>query len=119
VKEVVKQAEALGLPLVGVPLHANTATPYKDRVRDGISLVAKSCKVRQLCFGDLHLDHIRQWREDNLTEIAHAVGATLAYPIWKVRRPPAPLAATTCLAKCSKVTDACKSRMHSPTTDYK
>jgi len=30
------------------------------------------------------LEQIQQWREDNLTEIAQSVGATLHYPIWKV-----------------------------------
>eukprot|EP00976_Prorocentrum_cordatum_P090962 1188333-Prorocentrum_minimum.AAC.2 len=45
IQQVVKQAEALAVPLVGVPLHARSSTPYKERVRDGISLIAQHCKV--------------------------------------------------------------------------
>jgi|AntRauMFilla1563_2_1112583.scaffolds.fasta_scaffold458206_1 hypothetical protein len=44
-QQVVKQAEALAVPLVGVPLHARSSIPYTERVRDGITLIAKHCKV--------------------------------------------------------------------------
>ena len=85
IEHVTKQAQALGFPLVGVPLHSGTSTPYLVHVKAGVALVAsQSRSLRRLCFGDLHLEHIRQWREDNLRGVAAEHGADLHYPIWHI-----------------------------------
>jgi diphthamide synthase (EF-2-diphthine--ammonia ligase) len=84
ISDVVKQAESLGVPLLGVPLHAGPSSSYKARVEAALRFVSARTKVQRLCFGDLHLEHIRQWRFDNLTAIADEMGAELHFPVWKV-----------------------------------
>jgi diphthamide synthase (EF-2-diphthine--ammonia ligase) len=34
--------------------------------------------------GDLHLEHIRKWREDHIGPIAAELGMTLHSPLWRV-----------------------------------
>lgn len=79
IDQVVRQARHLGLPLLGVPLHGDRL--YLDQVREGLDLVPA---LARLAFGDLHLEHIRTWREANLGPIAASRGASLHYPIWQV-----------------------------------
>ena len=80
ISEVVKQATALDVPLVGIPMHRGTSETYVDRVRRGIDLIASTVgkdKDIVLAFGDLHLSHIKEWRDDALSRYA------LEYPCWK------------------------------------
>lgn len=80
ISEVVKQATALDVPLVGIPMHRGTSETYVDRVRRGIDLIASTIgkdKDIVLAFGDLHLSHIKEWRDDALSRYA------LEYPCWK------------------------------------
>ena len=76
---VIRQAEHLGLPLLGVPLHAGEA--YMDRIRAGCELVPQ---ITRLVFGDLHLLHIREWRSVAFREFAADRGAALHFPLWGV-----------------------------------
>lgn len=78
-RQVVRQAEHLGIPLLGVPLHPGH--PYGDRIREAAELVPA---VGRLVFGDLHLEHIRQWRDTAFEELARERGATLHFPLWGV-----------------------------------
>ena len=78
IEQVVAQARALELDLVGVPLHAGA--PYEQRVAAGLRVAAGSGTVQRLVFGDLHLQHIREWRDRTLD----AFGAELCYPLWGV-----------------------------------
>jgi hypothetical protein len=41
--------------------------------------VNKVSAVSGLACGDLHLEHIRQWRED---AVARGLGVTIRYPVW-------------------------------------
>lgn len=78
--EVAKQAAALGVPLVGVPMHRGTSEGYVDRVQRGIDLIASTVGRNHeivLAFGDLHLGHIKEWRDVALGAYA------LEYPCWK------------------------------------
>ncbi len=77
--QIVRQAEHLGLPLLGVPLHSGH--PYADRIGDAVALVPQ---VGRLVFGDLHLQHIREWRDSTFRELADERGATLHFPLWGV-----------------------------------
>lgn len=77
IAQVVRQAEALGLPLVGVPLHPGR--DYLEQVEEGLALIPS---IGRLVFGDLHLEHVREWRETQIGPIARAMGATLHYPLW-------------------------------------
>ncbi len=79
IDNVVRQAQHLGLPLLGVPLQPGR--DYVEQVGEGISVVPS---VGRLVFGDLHLEHIRDWREAALGPIAEQAGATTHYPLWHV-----------------------------------
>ena len=78
-REVVRQAEHLDEPLLGVPLHPGQ--PYVDRIREAVGLVPE---VGRFVFGDLHLEHIREWRDNAFREFAEELGATLHFPLWGV-----------------------------------
>lgn len=75
-----RQAAAFGLPVVLVPLHGSAR--YTDRVRLGLHVLARRTRVARLVFGDLHLDEIRGWREQELGPLAAELGATLHFPLW-------------------------------------
>ncbi|KAH8062561.1 hypothetical protein JL722_3483 [Aureococcus anophagefferens] len=74
IKDIVKQATHLGLPLLGCPLHRSSGRAYVDHVAP----LGWSARPRSLAFGDLHLDHIRGWREDALAHL----GFDLEFPLW-------------------------------------
>ena len=76
IDDIVKQATHLGLPLLGCPLHRSSGRAYVDHVAAALALVG--APVRSLAFGDLHLDHIRGWREDALAHL----GFDLEFPLW-------------------------------------
>ncbi len=91
---IVKQAKHLNLDLMGVPLHPGIE--YSKQIAAGLAAIKG--KPRVLLFGDLHLMHIRQWREDNLSSTrvplynkseegddgSEESVLELAYPLWKV-----------------------------------
>ena len=58
-QDIVAQATALDCPLLGIPLAAGA--DYVTQVKDGLELIPG---LQQLAFGDLHLEHIRDWREE-------------------------------------------------------
>lgn len=81
ISDVERQARALDLDLVGVPLHAGME--YLERVRSGLERVtAEGERIESLVFGDLHLAHIREWREGALSQF----GLRLDYPVWQVEQ---------------------------------
>ncbi|KNC77393.1 hypothetical protein SARC_10144 [Sphaeroforma arctica JP610] len=78
-----KQAEFLDISLVGVPLTGGGAVPYLEQLEKGLALIearlAETGRVIDtLAFGDLHLQHIKQWRDSSLG----ARGVRLAYPLF-------------------------------------
>jgi ATP-binding cassette subfamily B (MDR/TAP) protein 1 len=82
IANIVRQAEHLGLPLLGVPLHRQSSVSYKDRISQALKVVEKKTtgKISALVFGDLHLQDIRKWREDQLA----CLGVPTEYPLWKM-----------------------------------
>lgn len=74
---IIRQARHLDLPLLGIPLHPGR--DYSEAVEPALRLVP--CPAR-LVFGDLHLQHIRGWREEAFETIAEELGITLAFPLW-------------------------------------
>ncbi|NRB73646.1 MAG: hypothetical protein HRU46_04760 [Verrucomicrobiales bacterium] len=74
---IIRQAQHLNLPLLGIPLHPGR--DYEDAVRPALSLVPNPAR---LVFGDLHLEHIRGWREQAFEEIAKNLATPLAFPLW-------------------------------------
>jgi diphthamide synthase (EF-2-diphthine--ammonia ligase) len=93
---IVRQATALRLPLVGVPLHG-TAGSYVDHVRHALNFICRDgCVVVRIVFGDLHLARIRAWRDEHLggnalascnegSGISTAVAPVLHYPLWQAK----------------------------------
>ena len=81
---VIRQATHLNIPLIGVPVIRASSESYVSRINRALDLIAKKVNGRtnitSLVFGDLHLDHIRSWRENELRQLGHE----LEYPLWKV-----------------------------------
>ena len=73
-----RQAEHLGLPLLGVPLDRASGEAYADSIRAGLATIRRHVAIERLCFGDLHLEHIRGWREEALS----GLGVDLHFPLW-------------------------------------
>ena len=76
---VAAQAEHLDLPIIGVPLHAGG--DYIDHVATALHLVPE---CTHLCFGDLHLEHIREWREGAFAAHPRTASLELSFPLWNV-----------------------------------
>lgn len=79
VSQVERQAKHLDVAVVGVPLHPCSAG-YVKHISSALEVVAGQAPVLHLACGDLHLRHIREWRETQLG-IA-GLGLSLAFPIW-------------------------------------
>ncbi|KAL7495069.1 hypothetical protein ACHAWT_005571 [Skeletonema menzelii] len=78
---VCRQARHLEIPLLGIPLHRGSGEEYLSRIEKGLDAVRSAIpdvKQLTLVFGDLHLEHIRQWREKELSKYS------LEYPLWNV-----------------------------------
>ena len=76
---VIAQANQLGLPLIGVPLHPQQE--YMTSLLAAFDLVP-NCSA--LSFGDLHLRHIRQWREQVFAAHPRTREFELLFPLWDV-----------------------------------
>ena len=82
IDQVVRQARAVDVPLLGVPLWPHI--PYSTRLEEALRFVAASTVVKRVCTGDLRLADIRQWREDNVAPLAAKLHAPMHYPLWNV-----------------------------------
>ena len=79
---VVRQATHLGLPLLGIPLRRGSGELYVSRIETGLEAIRKrlpNMECMTLVFGDLHLEHIRDWREKEF-----AINYSLEYPLWQI-----------------------------------
>ena len=74
-----RQAESLGLPLhpVLIPPHCINAI-YEARMKEALAQHFEQ-GVRRVAFGDIFLEDLRVYRENNLAQ----VGMTAIFPIWK------------------------------------
>jgi iron complex transport system substrate-binding protein len=72
IDRVERQARHLGIALVGVPMHRASSETYVDRAKKGLDVLESflGAKVSALVFGDLHLEHVTDWRRDNLGVLA-------------------------------------------------
>ena len=100
---VIRQAEHLNVPLLGVPLHPGLA--YDARVAESAASIPS---IARFVFGDLHLEHIREWRSGAFRELAASCGASLHFPIWRMSYEAlmADLEASGIVCEVSAVTDA-------------
>lgn len=78
-----EQARAIGIPLTKIYLPSSNTVPCTNEVYEGIMGTVmrrfKSQGVRTVGFGDLFLEDLRAWRENNLA----GEGMTGLFPIWK------------------------------------
>ncbi len=74
---VVAQAEQLATPLIGIPLHAHH--DYLTQLVPAFAMIER-CQV--LVFGDLHLQHIRSWREETFSQDPRTAHYELRFPLW-------------------------------------
>lgn len=74
---VIAQGLALGVPIIGVPLHAGG--DYVEQLVPALDLVP--CAAH-LAFGDLHLELIRKWREGAFAANARTAAMALEFPLW-------------------------------------
>ena len=74
-----RQAESIGLPVheVSIPPQCVNAT-YEARMKEAL-LQHFAQGVRQVAFGDIFLEDLRVYREQNLAQ----VGMSALFPIWK------------------------------------
>jgi len=79
---VLRQAKHLGITLLGVPMHRGSKEGYVSRVRRGLQIIERHTgeRIQSLVFGDLHLEHIVQWREEQLGSL----GYRTMYPLLRV-----------------------------------
>lgn len=77
---IAQQAQHLNISLVGVPMHRGSSESYVQRIQRGLDVVEKhtGSKVKALVFGDLHLEHIKGWRDEQLGPL----GYELKYPLF-------------------------------------
>jgi len=76
---LLKQAEALGLPLHQVHIPPHCVNPvYEARMEQALQ-AQLAAGVRTVAFGDIYLQDLREYRERNLARLGmHAI-----FPIWK------------------------------------
>ena len=82
IDDVRAQARTMSIDLLLTPLYPDT--PYLDRVETALKLLSAQRDVERMAFGDLHLQHIRAWRLDNLGPVLERLGITPHFPIWEV-----------------------------------
>lgn len=73
-----KQAESIGLPLIKMYVKEGTNTEY-EKAMETLLLDCKKQGVSKIIFGDIFLEDLRAYRENNLTK----VGLTAEFPLWK------------------------------------
>ena len=81
---VLRQATHLGLTLLGVPLHRSSSESYVSRIQRALQALERTgyTQIESLVFGDLHLEHILQWRNDQLGQkLLGYSGSSLEYPL--------------------------------------
>lgn len=73
------QAEAIGIPLLKVWVQEGTNEEY-ERQMEKILLQAKSDGIKHVIFGDIFLEDLRKYREQNLAK----VGMKGIFPLWQM-----------------------------------
>lgn len=72
-----KQAESIGIPLVKVRVTEGTKEEYEKQM-ETVLLKAKSEGINNVIFGDIFLEDLREYRENNLVKI----GMKGIFPLW-------------------------------------
>ncbi len=72
------QASSIGIPLIKVFTYEATNAEY-ERQMEAALLKAKAEDIHHVIFGDIFLEDLRVYRENNLAKI----GMTAVFPLWK------------------------------------
>ena len=75
------QRNALGCAIVLVPLFPGA--DYMSRIVLALQTLQRQVRVARLVFGDLHLEHVRTWREDALQSCPELRHLPMHLPLWK------------------------------------
>jgi uncharacterized protein (TIGR00290 family) len=75
-----QQAEAIGLPLEKVFVSQRSSNEEYQRKMSACLLAHKARGVTACAFGDIFLEDLKRWREENLAK----VGLRGIFPIWKI-----------------------------------
>lgn len=73
------QAESIGIPLLKVRVVEGTNSEYEKQM-EAVLLKVKSEGISNVIFGDIFLEDLRIYREDNLAKI----GMKGIFPLWKM-----------------------------------
>ncbi len=73
------QAKAIGIPLLKVYVSQGTNDEYDKQMALALQQ-AKSENIENVIFGDIFLDDLRVYRENNLSKI----GMKAIFPLWKI-----------------------------------
>ena len=73
-----QQAASIGLPLIKMFVTEGTNTEY-EKTMEALLLQYKSKGVSKVIFGDIFLEDLRNYRQNNLAK----VGLTAEFPLWK------------------------------------
>src|SRR6202007_358428 len=74
-----KQVEAIGIPLIKMRVHEGTNNEYEKQM-EAVLLKAKAEGINQVIFGDIFLEDLKTYRENNLAKI----GMKAIFPLWKM-----------------------------------
>jgi uncharacterized protein (TIGR00290 family) len=74
-----KQAESIGIPLLKVKVTEGTNNEYEKQM-EIVLLKAKSEGINNAIFGDIFLEDLRVYRENNLAKL----GMKGVFPLWKM-----------------------------------
>jgi uncharacterized protein (TIGR00290 family) len=74
-----RQAKSIGIPLLKVKVTEGTNNEYEKQM-ETVLLKAKSEGINHVIFGDIFLEDLRIYRENNLAK----VGMKAVFPIWKM-----------------------------------
>lgn len=74
-----KQANSIGIPLLKVMVSEGTNDEYEKQM-EAILLKAKSEGIEHVIFGDIFLEDLREYRENNLAK----VNMKAVFPLWKI-----------------------------------
>jgi uncharacterized protein (TIGR00290 family) len=75
---LIMQADSVGLPLIKMYVSEGTNSEY-ERKMEILLLEYKKQGVSEIIFGDIFLEDLRQYRENNLSK----VGLKAEFPLWK------------------------------------
>ena len=73
------QAKSLNIPLVKIYVNEGTNAEYEKKMEETL-LSFKQQGIQHVIFGDIFLEDLRKYREDNLAK----VGMTGVFPLWKL-----------------------------------